>query len=118
VAVAADADTLAVVSGYDNRRVFQIAFALAPAQKLLDNRVRRFDVLQVFAVVAAARVAGLIDTDELDHQQIGIILTKHLFGEVRQSVIDLFVVHDGRYCANVFFSERVDKVSDADKFRL
>ena len=49
----------------------------APRQERLDLRVGLLDLREVLVVVGAARVAGLVHAEQLEHQQFGVVLEQH-----------------------------------------
>ena len=115
MAVPADADALAVVGGDEDRGVVEVAALAAPGEEGLDLRVGLLDLAQVLVVVAAARVAGLVDAQQLQHQQLGVVVEQGALRLRDQRVVDLVVVHDGGDRSHVVVPERIDEVRDADE---
>ena len=114
VAVAADADALAVVGQHADGHAVEPAPALGqPADERLELAVGRLDVLEVLVVVRAAHVAGLVDGERLHDEQVGVLGLDDLAGLVAQGAVDLVVGHH-RGDARDLVAEAVDEVGDAD----
>ena len=101
VAVAADADALAVVGRDHHGRVVEVAALLAPGEEGFDLLVGDLDLAQVLRVVAAAGVAGLVDAEQLEHEQVGVFFGHDLLRARDEGVVDVVVVHHGGDGAHV-----------------
>ena len=113
VAVPADAAALAVVGGHHHRGAVEVAVVAAPAEELLQQPVGRLDALEVLGVVAAARVARLIDGQRLQDEQLGVVTLEDLARAGDEGVVDLLVRRDGGDRLHGLLAEGVDEVRDA-----
>ena len=113
MAVPADADALPVVRRDQDCCAVQIADGVAPAQEFLDDAVALFDLGQVFGVVAASGVTGLVDAEQLQDEQVGVIALDDGPGPGGERVVDLVVVGDSGHGFDVGLAEGVHQVRDA-----
>ena len=105
--VSADAYALAVVRGDQYRGLVEVSPLLAPAEELFYLPVGGLDFGEIFGVVTAPGVAGLVDA-----QQVRVVAFHHGFGPGDQGIVYLVVVGDGGDRLHVA-AEGIHQVSDS-----